>query len=570
METAEAKREGKEGLSATERELVELRQQAHYWKSLHGRAVERERRLRQRLEELEAKVREYEKHLKESTDVIDALKAKVKQLAAMLFAPKSEKAPKEDPSDKTGDDTEHEGGGSRKRRRGKNPGDEGHGRRKREELPTEIVIHELTEDHCPGCGTPYIILPKTEDSEEIDVRIWLGRIIHRRVMAKPACSCGVVPGMITAPVPPKLIPKGLFTIGFWVYIILEKFFLQRPLSRVLKQLALHGLVDPRDDSKPGVSQGTLTGGLKRIWGLVQPLYQKILAETRAANHWHMDETRWLVFVEIEGKKGHRWWLWVVVTKVTVCYLLDPSRSSDVPRGLLEGAQGILNVDRYSAYKTLASEEEGIQLSFCWSHVRRDFDRVRKTREEPKLKDWAQVWIERIGNLYKLNEERLAVREDPEAFARRDQALREAVDHFKEQAERELSEGGLQEAQEKPLSSLLNHWAGLILFVDNPDVPMDNNEAERQLREAALGRKNYYGSGAEWSGRMAACLFSVLRTAQRNGLNPQHYLEVYFEACAENGGKPPEAIDSYLPWDLSDEVREAIEQKAHEQQARPPT
>ncbi len=117
-----------------------------------------------------------------------------------------------------------------------------------------------------------------------------------------------------------------------------------------------------------VSQGTLTGGLKRIAELVAPLYGRILERVRSAECWHMDETRWLVFAATQGKRSHRWWLWIIVTHDVCAYVLDPTRASQVPKNLLgEDAQGILNVDRYSAYKAL---DEKIQLSFCWAHVRR--------------------------------------------------------------------------------------------------------------------------------------------------------------------------------------------------------
>jgi transposase len=272
----------------------------------------------------------------------------------------------------------------------------------------------------------------------------------------------------------------------------------------------------------------------------------------------MDETRWVVFVEIEGKKGYRWYMWAAVTQRTVCYVLDPSRSSKVPQALLGGAEGILSVDRYSAYKTFAADENGILLAFCWAHVRRDFDGVLTGFKQTRLTTWAEVWLERIGLVFHLNAERLAVREDPDAFAARDRVLREAVGEFKQEVDRERAEGDLHKAQQKALTSVVNHWDGLTLFLDYPDIPMDNSEAERQMREIAVGRKNYYGSGSLWSGHLTACLLSILRTAKRNGLNPRRYLEVYLQACADNGGEPPENIDAYRPWDLSDEVRKAIE------------
>ena len=61
----------------------------------------------------------------------------------------------------------------------------------------------------------------------------------------------------------------------------------------------------------------------------------------------------------------------------------------------------------------------------------------------------------------------------------------------------------------------------------------------------------------WSGILTAALYTILETATRNDINPQRYLQVYFEACAENGGKPPEDIEAFLPWSLSKEVRNAM-------------
>ena len=90
----------------------------------------------------------------------------------------------------------------------------------------------------------------------------------------------------------------------------------------------------------------------------------------------------------------------------------------------------------------------------------------------------------------------------------------------------------------------------MIFVDNPDVPMDNNEAERRLRMPVVGRKNYYGSGAVWSGTLSAMLFTIFQTVLINNINPKLFLQAYFEACAKNGGEAPDNIDEFLPWNLS--------------------
>ena len=81
----------------------------------------------------------------------------------------------------------------------------------------------------------------------------------------------------------------------------------------------------------------------------------------------------------------------------------------------------------------------------------------------------------------------------------------------------------------------------------------NNESERRLRFAVVGRKNYYGSGSIWSGQLSAALFTILQTLLVNNVNPKPWLRAYFQACAENGGRAPENVDDFLAWNLSETV-----------------
>src|SRR3990167_6523027 len=92
---------------------------------------------------------------------------------------------------------------------------------------------------------------------------------------------------------------------------------------------------------------------------------------------------------------------------------------------------------------------------------------------------------------------------------------------------------------KILGSLNNHWGGLTTFVDHPEIPMDNNIAERRLRGSVVGRKNYYGSGAIWSAQLAACMFTIFETLKMWNVNPHTWLLTYLYECAMNGGAPPD-------------------------------
>ena len=518
------------------------RQEIHSWRSLHARAVEREAAWKQEAQQLQQRLAEREAECTQLRQQVESLKAKLSVLQKLIFGRKSER--REEGAAPT-PCTAEQSLGETPRARGQKKGSPGHGRRCHPDLPTEEVSHELPPEHCrcPRCGNPFKPFPGTEDSEEIHWEVHVVRRLHKRGRYQPTCTCGGVPGIVTAPCPPKLIPKGKFSVGFWVNLLLEKYLLQRPLYRVRWLLSVHGL---------NVSQGTLTGGLERLLPLLLPLYAKVLERSRGAAHWHMDETRWMVFVEVEGKPGHRWWLWVVVTQDTVVFLLEPTRCAEVPSNHLgEDAQGILSVDRYSAYKALADASDGrILVAFCWSHQRRDFIRVRDGYR--RLSAWAQGWVDRIHELYAFNDRRLAVRTDPQAFATEDSRLRQAVAAMAELRDRQMEDPALHPAQRKALKSLRGHWGGLTLFVDHPEIPMDNNESERRLRNPVVGRKNYNWSGSLWSGTLSAVCFTLLQTCLKNGLDPQKFLHAYLQACAENGGRPPDNIDRFLPWNLSPE------------------
>lgn len=529
--------------SETDQEIIAYRQQAHYWKAQHASTVERETTWKVKALHLEGVVRQQSKEIEKLTAIVEALKAKVIWLQQQVFGRKSE----QHIGDVQDGETIQAVGGEPldvSRRRGKQAGQKGYGRKRREDLPTEEILHDLptSKRSCPKCGKGLDVFPGTEDSEEITWEVRLLRRVHKRLRYKPACRCGSVPGILTAPAPGKLIPKGLFSTAFWVRLLLEKFLHQRPLYRVRQMLALEGL---------SVSQGTLTGGLRRIGELLHPLYVRILERSRSAHHWHMDETGWMVFAEITGKQGYRWWLWVVVTADTCCYLLEPTRSAAVPINHLGDADGILSVDRYTAYKTLG---ERIRRAYCWSHVRRDF--IRLGKEYAKCRLWAEDWVVRIGHLFQLNQRRLDVRSNPVSFSIEDKGLRDTLGAMAFERDGLLASETLHPAKRKVLESLRRHWDGLILFVDHPDIPMDNNEAERRLRNPVVGRKNYYGSGSVWSGALAACTFTILQTLLLNHIHPHKFLLAYFDACANNGGHPPENLDAYLPWNLPVEKKAA--------------
>ena len=150
------------------------------------------------------------------------------------------------------------------------------------------------------------------------------------------------------------MPKGLFTAGFLARLAYEKHVLGRPVHRIVQALAADGF---------DVAPGTLCGALKQVAALIAPWAEAIAAHGRTAGHVHADETSWQVFEDVDGKDGHRWWLWVFVTDATTVFVMDTSRSAQVAAGQLgidreqaaleAGRRLVISSDFHKAYQSLA-------------------------------------------------------------------------------------------------------------------------------------------------------------------------------------------------------------------------
>jgi transposase len=488
--------------------------QAAYWKSQFERAKERENEKDQKIEALEAEIRLWKQK---------------------IFGKKGEgkKSP-----DKIEGEILPENKNKKKNKKGHQPGKAGH---KRREYNLEIIDEkkELTEDQtiCTICGAAAVHKGLTHEAEivEIEVKGYKRRV--KRPQYHKTCSCPGTSAIISAPAPDRLIKNNNLGVSIWTYLLLMKFNFHTPLTRALSHLALYNIAIP---------VGTVTDGFRRIQPMFDPILESIKSTSLQDNHWHADETRWSVFISIEGKAGHRWYLWAYRSECGVYFQLKPSRGTEVPLEFFpEDIIGILSVDRYSAYKCLIKSRVGLILAFCWAHVRRDF--IDAFKRWPKLEEWTVAWIHEIQELYHLDDLRRKEELETKAWVEADILLRKQVEVMKVKMDNELSSKSLHSESKKVLSSLSNHWEGLTVFLDHPHVPLDNNTAEQTVRGPGIGRNNYFGSGSEWSAQLASSMFSIFATLRLHKINPDEWLSSYLKACAAAGGKAPADISPFTPW-----------------------
>jgi len=519
-----------EFVTITKQEHIQLKMAALQWQTLHRKAVakceQQEVRHARIVRELKAQ------NLKSNAalqDKLDSALAQVRDLQKRLFSAKSEQSRPSESRPKA----------TACRKRGQQRGSVGHGRTIESQLSERHEEIVLDKAQCSECGLAFKEFAGTEDVQvlEIEVKAYR-RVIHRHRYA-PTCQCGCVSGIVTAPSPARLINRGKFGISVWASVLLDKFAYGRPSQRLLQNLGDHGL---------NMSPGTLAGGLQAIAPLFKPLDNALRSKLRSEPYWHADETRWAVFVEILGKVGHRWYMWVFQSCSVVHYVVDKSRAAEVVIAELAGVErGIISCDRYSGYKRFARLNPGVTLAFCWAHQRRDF--LDLANSYPESTEWALQWVDRIGHLYHLNGLRLNASMDGPERGSAQFDLEQAVQQMATDCALGVANHELFPPAAKVLQSMTAHWGGLTVFVACPWVDIDNNQAERSMRSPVVGRKNFNGSGSEVSAQLAATMYSLFATMKLWGLNLRTWLTAYLQACADNGNVPPAAIDAFLPWKM---------------------
>ncbi|WP_291991631.1 transposase [Candidatus Accumulibacter sp. ACC003] len=306
-------------VTLTKEQEIKLRWEASFWRSQHRQALVRlaQSEAAHRVEMAQAAAREAALRSE-----LEQAKGKIRDLQKRLFGRKSERS--------SGAEKNPAADQKSSRARGQQPGAAGHGRNPESHLPTQIEVIDIDCPHCPDCGLGYVDFPGTEDSEvlEIEVKAYRRKICRRRY--RRTCQCSGARGILTAPPPARLIPRGKYGVSIWVHLLLSKFLYGQPTHRLLRDLSDHGLT---------LSAGTVAGGLRALAPLFEPLEEALLGQLRSEKQWHADETRWRVFAETEGKVGHRWYFWVFHGPSVIHFVLDPSRSAAVPIRELSGSAG---------------------------------------------------------------------------------------------------------------------------------------------------------------------------------------------------------------------------------------
>lgn len=397
----------------------------------------------------------------------------------------------------------------------------GHGPREQKQLELIEVTHELKgKTCCESCNKPLCEWENQDDeSEEITV-VERRFVLVKHKRKKYRCEC---PKRITmAPVDPRLVPGGRYSTKFAVEVAGAKYLDHMPLERQVEIMAREGLAT---DSQTLWDQ---------LWALSQklmPTYEAVLKRVLAAPVIFADETTWnMLRMKKTDPKPPKHYAWAVASPDAVFMKIVGSRAGAVAEELIGTYSGTVMADGYDVYDARAAARKTgppLRIAHCWAHVRRKFIEC-----EPKFGPECALIIELIRKLYAIERQLPSIFEPTTRATRtllkKRQALRQReskkiIADIEEWA-KEAAAGCLPESALRLAINYMNgQWKGLTLFLDDPNLPLDNNHAERVLRTLCVGRKNHYGSRSQRGLEVAAVFYTLFGTAKLAGVEPKSYV-----------------------------------------------
>lgn len=409
-------------------------------------------------------------------------------------------------------------------------------------LPRESVEHAPAAEGCPSCGGTKLTRIGEDVSEMLEFVPEHFKVI-RHVRPKYVCACCAT--ITQAPAPSRPIAQGLAGPGLLARVLVSKFCDHQPLYRQAQIYARAGVE---------LERSTLTDWVGESAALLDPLVQAVRRHVMGAEKLHADDTPMPVLQPGRGKtKTGRLWTYVRDDRPSagpappaVWFAYSPDRKGEHPVGHLKTFAGILQADAYAGFDSLYEEcDDGkppVIEAACWAHVRRKFYDLYEATGSLAAKEA----IERIRELYEL-EERIRGKPPDERSAYREEHAAPLVQSLHGWLQATLAKTSSKAALAKAIRYALTLWRALTRYLEDGRIEMDNNAAERALRAAALGRKNYLFLGSDAGGERAAAIYSLIGTAKLNDLDPEAYLREVLGRIADH---PINRIDELLPWNLA--------------------
>jgi transposase len=417
-----------------------------------------------------------------------------------------------------------------------------------EHLPRERVVVPGP-GACLCCGGTRLSKLGEDVTETLEVipRQW--KVIQH---VREKFTCRDCEKISQAPAPFHVIPRGWAGPSLLAMIAFEKFGQHQPLNRQAERYAREGVP---------LSLSTLADQMGAVCTVMQPVFERIEAHMLAAGRLHGDDTTVPVLAKDKTDTG-RCWTYVRDDRPfggpappAAVFYYSRDRRGEHPQGHLARWSGVLQADAYGGYDALyqgGRSPGDISQALCWSHGRRKFFELadiaqaaqRKARgKSAVISPIALEAVRRIDALFDIERaingmpagKRLAARQERSA------PLVAELEAWMREQRAKLSR---HDPVAKALDYMLTRWPAFTRFLNDGQICLTNNAAERALRGIALGRKAWLFCGSDRGGERAARMYSLIVTAKMNDVDPQAWFADVLARIAEH---PANKIDELLPW-----------------------
>lgn len=427
------------------------------------------------------------------------------------------------------------------------------------DLPVEVISHTLSEE-------------RLQDVFGTDGWKQLPDEIYKRVRVQPAVytveehHVAVYAGkdnqtIIKVDRPKDLLRNSLLTPSLAASIMNAKYVNGLPLYRISQKFLRNDIHISRQ-----VMANWMIQCADRYLGI---LYDRLHKEMYRFHVLQADETP--VMVTKDGRPANsKSYMWIYRTGKSytdtpvILYEYQRTRKSDHPEEFLKDFKGIMVCDGYSAYRKLDRKNPDIIFAGCWSHARRRFTEALKALPKTAQKNAKETVdyeaVSRIAAIYHLDNQM----EGQPAKVRkmyRQANIRPLVEAFfawaKEiQSKNQLSRGKTLDG----INYCINQEASLKAFLEDGDIPMDNNATESALRSFCLHKHTWKLIDSLDGANASAIIYSITETAKANNLNPFRYLEYVLTVLKDHqDDRDYGFIDDILPW--SEKLPEICRNKA---------
>lgn len=421
---------------------------------------------------------------------------------------------------------------------------------------TETIEYKLAgEDrYCPDCGKKYKVVTR-ETVKRLKFVPAKFEVVEEVTYVYSCPECGSMKR--PEKIPPLVSGGSIATSSLVAGIMNAKYVNGMPLARQEREFARYNL-----NLSTKTMANWIIGCADRY---LKPLYDRMKEEFLKSRYIHCDETRIQVIGEPDQKGSTRNWMWVYLTDEysgaprMALFDYERTRTGYHPVKFLDGRfHGYLTCDGYQAYHGL---DDSITVTGCFTHARRRFDAaltaLKKDFTREQLKETvAYNAMTRIGVLYKI-EELIRNKTPEERYEERQKQSRPVVDALFEWLHSMEDSVDRSSLIGDAILYTLNQEPYLRRYLDDGHLSIDNNSAERAIKNFAVGRRNWLFAKSIRGADASAVVYSVTETALLNGLKPYVYLTYVLDQIRQMGSFPkPEELDRLLPWsdDLPDEFR----------------